>query len=43
MSVYLWNTHVDCINERLTLDVDMLNAIKNVMADIFSVSPSSEQ
>ena len=28
---------------RLNVDVDMLNAVKSVLADVSSVSPSSEQ
>ena len=34
---------VKCAMYRLKVDVDMLNAVKNVLADVSSVSPSSEQ
>ena len=39
---FIFMQNVQCINER-KVDVDMLNAVKGVLADVSSVSPSSEQ
>ena len=34
--------NIQCIDQ-CKVDVDMLNAVKSVLADVLSVSPSSEQ
>ena len=34
---------VKCTMYQRKVDVDMLNAVKSVLADVLSVSPSSEQ
>ena len=39
---FIFMQNVQCINEH-KVDVDMLNAVKGVLADVSSVSPSSEQ
>ena len=36
-----WQQNIQCMKRKV--DVDMLNAIKSVLADVLSVSPSSEQ
>ena len=47
---YIWNTSLVCVGVAVKrrmyqhkVDVDMLNAIKSVLADVSSVGPSSEQ
>ena len=37
------NSSKDCTMYQRKVDVDMLNAVKNVLADVVSISPSSKE
>ena len=43
LNLYEWDHLVHCTMYQHKVDVDMLNAVKSVLADILSVSPLSEQ